>query len=214
MTISEIETTLSTLRTRHQNLDEAMLTTLLSAGGWDAGSINDAIQLFRGTPKQPVLEKEMPTFPVVETLSILPPRVDEQHLLSSHDESDEVVAKEVTEPLEKEPERQSLIPPVEVTSNEGAYIPDNLPLKPFESTAHVWPFSRYKEVFHGEVMPQKTEAAPESAAGPQAEGHEPKKPEKPSTPMSGKDEKLIVMACTMLLLVLLLLWYMYRNGRM
>ena len=35
-----------------------------------------------------------------------------------------------------------------------AIIPPNLPLLPFESSPHVWSFSRSPAVFHGEVMPQ------------------------------------------------------------
>ena len=76
------------------------------------------------------------------------------------------VAKEVDPVVEvvapvarvhKEPE--SLIVHTEdiplVREKKETEIPANLPLLPFESSSHVWSFSRYKDVFHGETMPEK-----------------------------------------------------------
>jgi hypothetical protein len=255
MTINEIETTLHTLEARHPTLDEAMLVTLLTAGGWDDASIKDAVALFRkGTYKENQVQKT-----VQETSSpaqILPIMVDIDHRILEHNPEDVIVEnKKITEGVHstqeiiKIEEPQSLIEPIEVLpmrSHEDE-LPHNLPLRPFESTTHVWPFSRYKDVFHGEVMPTKALEQDKKPRGrleirePEAESKiEIQKPIEKEvirervietqkiiekhvvvdhvhlerTPLTGKDEKLIVLASTMLLAVLLLLGYMYSNGRL
>lgn len=100
-----------------------------------------------------------------------------------------------------------------IKENIHTLPPDNLPLRPFEKTNHVWPFSRYKDVFYGEVMPIEN---------PTLTKEEKKLVEKQQieevyiekTPMTEKDKELILIASTMLFIVLLLLGYMYLNGRL
>jgi hypothetical protein len=46
MTLHEIEETLQILRKRHAGLNEAMLVTLLRAGGWEEKQIEEAKVVF------------------------------------------------------------------------------------------------------------------------------------------------------------------------
>jgi hypothetical protein len=113
-----------------------------------------------------------------------------------------------------------------------ADIPEDLPLLPFESSPHVWSFSRYKNVFHGErasgrdaekpqvdFLEQKKEAFP-SIAKPQVTPFVPVKKEDDQevelqkTPLTRGDESLVVLAGVMLLVIILILGYMYSNGRL
>lgn len=103
-------------------------------------------------------------------------------------------------------------------------IPANLPLLPFESSPHVWSFSRYKDVFHGEVMADpvtvhSTETKTETAlVQPVAETEVPLVPLEEviveKVPMDKQDESLVVLAAFMLLVIILILGYMYSNGRL
>ena len=234
MTISEIESTLKTLETRHPKLDEAMLVTLLRAGGWEEKVIQEAIMVFRGGGKKSTPEVKM--FQVTETSHVLPEIVHTDHLLVSHtDGSTAMVNLEKTHTeahientVTEIVEPQSLIEPVvTVVPPQEAELPDNLPLRPFESTSQVWPFSRYKDVFHGEVMPgsasEDSKWTPEPVRVFARQEAQAKVIEKhivvdhvriSRTPLSSKDEKLIVLTCTMLLMIVLLLVYMYSNGRL
>lgn len=120
---------------------------------------------------------------------------------------------------EQSSEPQSLILPevVQRVASEHVSPPDNLPLKPFETTPHVWPFSKYKEVFHGEVMTPLSEG--ERVLVKQITNEErntavvPKKITIKRTGFDGEDEGLIFLTATTLLIILLLLAYMYSNGR-
>ncbi len=253
MTINEIETTLHTLEARHPTLDEAMLVTLLTAGGWDDASIKDAVALFRkGTGQTSVANVSVTK--TVETVQTLPEIVDIEHRIMEHNPEDIVVEEkkvthevQTTQTLIKSQEPQSLIEPLVTTPVRSPEdeLPHNLPLRPFESTTHVWPFSRYKDVFHGEVMPTKAsqedkKLKPRLEIREQELEREVQKPIEKEvvrervietqkiiekhvvvdhvhierTPLTGKDEKLIILASTMLLAVLLLLGYMYSNGRL
>lgn len=90
--------------------------------------------------------------------------------------------------------------------------PENLPLKPFESTPHVWPFSKYKEVFHGETMPvihQEEVTTPAVSIGNVL-----KKSKIKRIGFGGEDENLLFLTGITLLVILLLLAYMYSNGRL
>lgn len=116
-------------------------------------------------------------------------------------------------------EPQSLIIP-EVTHRtvpDQATPPENLPLKPFEATSHVWPFSKYKEVFHGEVMTPLSESERALVKEVTKENIDtvvvPKKITVKRTGFDGEDEGLIFLTATTLLIILLLLAYMYSNGR-
>lgn len=123
------------------------------------------------------------------------------------------------EKKEKKEEPQSLIVPKkqEESSIKKVDPPENLPLKPFESAPHVWPFSKYKEVFHGDVMPV---LAPEERIlvkeNTKKEEVSPvvKKIKIKRTGFDGEDEGLIFLTGTTLLIILLLLAYMYSNGRL
>ena len=213
MTLNEIQSTLDTLRIRHSNLDEQMLTTLLYASGWDDRAVHDAITLFHG---RKIVEAPSVKDTSLEEKNILPEMAHIDHTLLAHNEDQETVSIEeekqeskiIEEKHESEP--QSLIVPErDLSYKKDNELPSNLPLRPFETTHHIWPFSRYKDVFYGEVMPILKKDEKEMAEKNIIEHIHLE-----STPLTKNDEKLIVLACTMLLVILLLLGYMYSNGRL
>lgn len=223
MTIYEIESTLQSLRLRHPDLDEVMLTTLLLAAGWDDRSRNDALAVFRGRSSV-VPEIKMESFPLIQTEPVLPPVIEGDHLLLSHNqESEEAIVTSVVPPVvvEKIPiiqqveELQSLIiPPVQpVVPKQEVEPPHNLPLRPFETTPHIWSFARYKDVFHGDVMPQKKVKVIQSKPTLVPVFVPVNTSQTDVIPLDKKDESLVVLASLCLLIILLLLGYMYSNGR-
>lgn len=289
MTIAEIESTLNKLRSLHTNLDEGALITLLTAGGWEEKSIQEAVSIFRSTVHvqplttvsplattkevvsnanshldvesvppvnvvKPVLEnksneeivyydstgneekkvqldindtnsvervqheksgtnsttispslngeEKMVTpsveVPVAQILSVIPPVVVQSH--------DVIISNEPQSLVSPTSEQSSSVKPVE--------IPDDLPMRPFESAPHIWPFSKYKQVFHGDVMPPLSEEERILA-------NKNMPPKKVLTKkvvvkragFDGEDEGLILMTGFSLLVIILLLAYMYSNGR-
>ncbi len=127
-------------------------------------------------------------------------------------------------------------------SQTWSELPDNLPLVPFESAPHVWSFGRYKDTFFAEskVEDKKVESVNTSDAYVQEKKEVPplaptvteiSKPtvisQPPSskngtkveidfekTPISKGEESLVVLAGIMLLAIMLILGYMYGNGRL
>ena len=242
MTLHEIEQTLDTLRTRHPGLDESMLVTLLRSGGWEEKQVEEARMMFKvGGQQDSSSEETHISLPPIETELVLPPTVDDKHLLVAHNE-EAVSVQEDTQPVEPvEPveevihtiptvsvvEEQSLVSSAPVQSIEVRDgLPHNLPLRPFETSEHIWPLSRYKDVFYGNATQEShtetaqpeiktTTAVEERVAYTRPIKVQPFIPTQttPSEPSPG-DEKLVIMACVMLLIILLLLGYMYSNGRL
>lgn len=121
----------------------------------------------------------------------------------------------LNEEKQKNTEPQSLIEHKEDTRviSKEVEPPMNLPLKPFESSPHVWPFSKYKDVFHGETMPEIKEQEKKITGNTSSESVQ----EKNTIRISGfdrEDESLIVLTGVALLVIILLLVYMYSNGRL
>lgn len=225
MTLHEIEETLAELIKRHPGLDEKLLVTLLRAGGWEEKTIEEAKTLFasRGDPK------EQQALPTLQEEPLLMPEIGTDHLL-------EEGTQEKEEPVS---EPQSLIKeetPASVSKKEE--LPHNLPLRPFETSEHIWPFSRYKDVFYGESEESFVPASPPKSFANETTAPLPLKETKapavspvsspaPSAPLAAGgeihitpvpktkgDEKLVMMASIMLLSILLMLGYMYGNGRL
>lgn len=254
MTLHEIEETLQSLQSRHEGLNEGMLVTLLRAGGWEEKNIQEAVLLFRsgGVVKEGQPKKETETLPSIQEEPVFPAPVDEKHLLLDHNKDDQnpeegIVAAPEFSPA---PEPQSLIQnqdaPVRQKKDE---LPHNLPIRPFETSDHVWPFSRYRDVFFGEiegeikeaqaaVVPDEAEkgnvkeevqmenpivVSPENPVNDKKEvavlqpiivpAPVPQKELAPA-PLTKTDERLVVIAAIMLVAILLLLGYMYSNGRL
>jgi hypothetical protein len=212
-----------------------MLVTLLTAGGWDGAMIRDALTIYSSTKDKQDSTTSGLLFPATEKDNVLPEIADNTHSLLEHNPemfSTETVLQE-KEKTEGEP--QSLIDTVIEKPNlqkEEQEIPDNLSIRPFESTENVWPFSRYKDVFHGDTMVKTNEKIEKEEEKPKVPipttiqaTEEPKKHiiEKhividkiriAKTPLSRKEEGLVILASTMLVLVIMLLSYMYINGRL
>lgn len=236
MTLHEIEQTLDTLRTRHPGLDEAMLVTLLRSGGWEEKQVEEARMMFKtGSPQSASKEEYLP-LPTVETEMVLPLPVDDKHLLFAHNDEAAVEVHEKQEapevkPIEMAPivpvvEPQSLVSSAPIQRGEVRDgLPHNLPLRPFETSEHIWPLSRYKDVFYGNSPDESSTEikSEEKVSAPVTEKRVDYAPERvqsftpnqtPSPQTSAGDEKLVIMACVMLLVILLLLGYMYSNGRL
>lgn len=219
--------------------------TLLQAGGWDERDIVDAKTLFKARAfsqqKATPLKQEETT-----EEKLLPDGIDPSHLLLDHNDQ---VPMKVEEKSASSEETPSLL--VESSASvQKEEFPHNLPLRPFETSEHIWSFSRYRDVFHGEPEVQKTESPHESArtekesdptdasvqtptpkevkgemvtAGvfkpsPVSFSVPPEKqieaPHPSNLKGSHTDENLVILACFMLFVVLLLLGYMYSNGRL
>lgn len=91
-------------------------------------------------------------------------------------------------------------------NNSKDELPSALPLRLFEDSTHVWPFSLYKKVFHNNESTSKVETKEtETRREHKHFGH---------NPLTKKDEELILVIGTMLIIILLLLAYMYSNNRL
>ena len=126
MTITEIENILQTLRTRHLNLDEQTLTTLLIAGGWEEKVRQDALTLFKssqGSVKKDTTvssrEKENKThykssLPVIEEEGVvsIPLQVVNQNNLVTTEEK--VIPQKIVEVQEVQEKK----PPLEVATQQ------------------------------------------------------------------------------------------------
>jgi hypothetical protein len=197
MTINEIESTLHTLEKRHPNLTEEMLLTLLRSSGWEEKVIQEALVIFKTTRALPDGHQE----------TITP-----SQQVNNQPEAIKPAINKVNEP-------QSLVSPIPVQSVPTTTVspPDNLPLKPFESSDHVWPLSRYNDVFHGDVPPILSRAESklvEEHKEEHKDEHPPKTIKLKRTGFDGEDEGLIALTGISLFVVLLLLAYMYSNGRL
>ena len=128
-------------------------------------------------------------------------------------------------------EPQSLIKHEEflpkTSSQKVVAIPEDLPLLPFESSPHNWSFSHYKDVFHGggvensnhtdnpEIIKKEiVSIRPTSVQVMSKVFKEPIEVDLERVPMDKKDESLVFLAGTMLLVIILILGYMYSNGRL
>lgn len=223
MNLHEIEETLHILKSRHSDLDEQMLVTLLRGGGWEEKHIQDALFLFRSKGVTPNAGSP-PELPPVQSEPVFEPQVDGNHLLVGQTE---LPVPEKGE--EAVPVVESLVTsaPEHVLSKDE--LPHNLPLRPFETSDHVWPFSRYRDVFYGEQelkveepepvqeqkqpVPLETKKEENVPVQPKPVASEPEVELIP-VPLSKGDEGLVFLACIMLIAVLFLLGYMYSNGRL
>ncbi len=217
MTISELENTLQSLLQRHPNLDEAMLTTLLASGGWDEKTIQEALVLFRGMAKLSPSSSPAPVPSTLVSQQVIPPvkqevvaqKVVVEEVLQAS--SPNIAPVPIQSVQEKPKEPESLITPPEVPFvSKQISPPDNLPLKPFETTSKVIPLAEYKEVFHNE----KEEVATPAPLPVTKEEKDTVKVTVKRSGFDGEDEGLIVLTGFMLLIILLLLTYMYTNGRL
>lgn len=200
MNLNEIENTVQSLINRHPNLDDALLKVLLSSGGWDEKMISYAVGIYHHSKGEELLPKLEEKF--------LPEEVPIDHLLVERN-------TEVINDLPKEP--QSLLSQSvgtilvsKMRTEKDLELPHDLPLRPFESTTHVWPFARYKEVFYGDVMPERLTVEEKKLA----KQHKAENIFLKRVPMTKKERESLIFVSTMLLIVLLLLGYMYYNGRL
>lgn len=121
--------------------------------------------------------------------------------------------------------------PVRRVEQKNVEIPGNLPLLPFESSPHIWSFSKYKDMFHKEsphkeevqlitVMPKEEKSsvtAPIKVLQEVAVSAPRVKDEEVTlekAPMTKGDESLVFLAGMMLFAIILILGYMYSNGRL
>lgn len=312
MTLQELETILDTLTSRHPNIDETTLLTLLRSGGWEEKIVRDAITLFSlrksthiDKPRIALQEKPQLDLPEAPNGSHLLPVADTHQVIedilanpSQYRDEEEDTYRDVSFVETKEeqahndteisteqlaqtslesdshsdvsendvslenklqskesdveneetkdtqaiynsentqenvisPDAPSLIKEDISDNSKTDIIPHNLPLRPFESLPHVWSFSQYKKLFHGEeeeveVKKQSNDAVDkkniEVPQKPFSQNETKQNEHKDTgkivfekTPKSKSEESLLIIACVMLAIILLFLGYMYSNGRL
>lgn len=104
-----------------------------------------------------------------------------------------------------------------VSSSTSAFkkneLPENLPLKVYEHSPHAIPFSQYRDTVYGIIEEEQEGGAYEEGSSiivPEVEINS------TSTKVSAfeAETKLVILASVMLLTIMLLLGYMYTNGRL
>lgn len=245
MNLTEIKHAVEKIVALNPGITKERLTTLLVASGWEMGSIQEALVLYETiTPDLPAphvvaedhrISEHTTTLPKDDIVSLSKPEetpiVPEEVYIAPVVDVPEIVhvEQQSAQPLQEEP--QSHIPetlPEEIPTpkKDAPEIPDELPLRPFEGSPHVWSFSKYKAMFFGDDAPQPE---PPVVTPPTPQVTEPVtvhreevvhqhvhvtvpvvfKPE----PLSQKDKQLVITASVLLLVILLMLWYMYSQGR-
>lgn len=245
MNLTEIKHAVEKIVALNPGITKERLTTLLVASGWEMGSIQEALVLYETiTPDLPAphvvaedhrISEHATTLPKDDIVSLSEPEetpiVPEEVYIAPVVDVPEVVHVEQqgAQPLQEEP--QSHIPetlPEEIPTpkKDAPEIPDELPLRPFEGSPHVWSFSKYKALFSGDdtshpeppvVIPQVPQVAEPVTVHREEVVHQHVhvtvpvvfKPE----PLSQKDKQLVITASVLLLVILLMLWYMYSQGR-
>lgn len=203
-------------------------------------AIIDAVAVYRGKylPKQESsISTNTKLLPNIQEKPVFVPEVEVGHLLLDHyenkgdDYTDTHPSLDVQH-TEAQSEPVSLVvPPPAFTIKRIEEPPHNLPVKPYEQTAHVWSFARFKSIFFGDsvasdetIVEEHHEEAKKIIPLPVVEQ---KKPvvaviqshdsshviEMKSTPLSRDEYRLVLLASMMLLAILLLLGYMYGHGR-
>ena len=184
-----------------------------------------------------VTKNKIETPPVVVDLT-LAKEILEINDSKEQKQTEQIFKDDPTPLVEKMPEAVSLIlheDTRKVKSEEKIVeLPNNLPLLPFESSPHIWPFSKYKDVFHNEslvrepiqvitVMPRiekvdKEHTEEKLFIQDQERGDIYNKKDKEvivkKVQLSRQDESLVFLAGVMLLVIILILGYMYSNGRL
>ncbi len=182
----------------------------------------------------PVLAIEEPTTPVPIVTEVLMPEV-KTIVVTQEVVATEPILQAVEEEVtllgedRRQKDKESLITHEEIVAVvprvvREEKIPENLPLLPFESSPHVWSFSRYKDVFHGEVMPDKIEPEYHQVSITPLESlpqkhvvHDVSLEDEivvEKIPLNKEDESLVFLAGVMLLGIILILGYMYSHGRL
>ncbi len=310
MTLTEIENVLQSLSARHQNLNEELLITLLTAGGWEEKYIKDACALFKTMPKKvlpspvaeekpiqysvnnnhpnenmgdivaspqsvntntsikseeqniytqpsavPVLTEQIHITKSENTVNVatiktgemvyyngngeeevlLPSIPDDQVVENGHnltkENQDKIflvgdITNKTSTPIEEgQVLPESLIVPPPQKKEPNALPPENLPVKPFDSSPHFWSFAKYKEVFDAKAhideasivasqSVQKNSKLVSTVEDVQKKDIVIKSSTRTKrTGFDAEDEGLIFLTATTLLIILLLLAYMYSNGR-
>lgn len=212
MRINEIQSTLDQLKERHPKLNEGLISTLLGAGGWDERSIKEAIALFKSN-------QENLSLPHQDNISFL----ELPNLLLNEKNKDEDLAKEKP--------KESLVASLAANLfakkvKVKATLPDDLPLKPFDSSPNVWSFSRYKDIFYGsekeeeieeeEISPKKIvkKVKTDNQSGGVQKKFKITEVTLEKVPVTTEDEGIIASIGMFLLIVILMVIYMYLNGRL
>jgi hypothetical protein len=242
MNLFDVKNALETIVRLNPRLSKEKLVVLLDGAGWNKTNIEEAIMLFTSmTPElpDPVLgadhllddpqriseeakqvaykKPEVVATPKKDTKRFEIPHISALPIFSFGRKKSKPKVSEVTEPVYLE--AKDTIPS----------LPEDLPLKPFDSSPHTWTLSTYKDLFHGsEVMtetPQQNvlDITPSLEMKPDTSLRE-KIPSQPvysapkqramRDPLSGDDMSLTVVVSLLFLVILLLLGYMYGNHRL
>jgi hypothetical protein len=157
MNLTEIKHAVEKIVALNPGITKERLTTLLVASGWEMGSIQEALVLYETiTPDLPAphvvaedhrISEHTTTLPKDDIVSLSKPEetpiVPEEVYIAPVVDVPEIVhvEQQSAQPLQEEP--QSHIPetlPEEIPTpkKDAPEIPDELPLRPFEGSPHVW----------------------------------------------------------------------------
>ena len=177
------------------------------------------------------------TIPVVvpeKIVEVLSPKASPNSVVDTPASKMPLVTLQVQpEPVTKEPESLIIHEDIPDTrpGDKVVEIPGNLPLLPFESSPHIWSFSHYKDIFHGGASEKeeiKVITVMPTEKKQQESVYQQLIPEKPlikkvmlneevtieATPYSREDRSLVFLAGAMLFVIIMILGYMYSNGRL
>lgn len=232
----DIQNALSKILSDHQGLTKTKLTLLLEAANWDTEDRHTALQIFDETPAQKVIDevavpKEIVPEKVNEEVKVEKgveeSKISEDHVVIPYEShfpiaKDEHVAeltlshedallqpepvKSMTQTVPQETKKE--VKPVG-TYDSREMLPPNLPVRPFASSAKSIPFAHFGRFFtpHTEVMPPApVHYAPPLVQRPRLQIH--------FNSVRKEDMSLVVTAIAMFLVLILLLGYMYSNGRL
>ncbi len=212
MNLFDVKNALETIVRLNPGIKEERLIVLLQAANWDHAHIDEAVILFRGM-----------------TPEISAPQVDEKHLLAQHEEAPQSVSFDAVIPSPDKAPIASPYPPKEAEPIAThvpleEHLPASLPVKPFDASPQVLTFSKYKDMYHGgEIVPvlQKGGRTIISSSTGEELVHIPNTgfiPKRyvfdPTEPLTGTDVSLVFIVSMLIIIIVLLMGYMYTNGRL
>jgi len=195
--LQDINLALTNLTRIHEGLSEEKLNMLLSAAGWEKKDIDDAVLMW----KNGEIGKEITE------------RIEEEkkeEVSKSPDVNKTPANTAETVKVDPSLKKEEKIP------NPEDHLPHNLPLRPYESSFVTVPFSDYRKRFTSPVITESREnLPPKKIAEEQINISKPSyEEEKISSPLHSEDKVLVLIASSLFLVLMILLGYMYSNGRL
>jgi hypothetical protein len=222
MRLHEIELALKSILHINKDLNKERLQTLLEAAGWEEGDIRDAIIMWETESLAPVDEIDSDHLLSSSTVEMLP-EIKVEKVLSEPTPKEELFPAredayipEVTGQAEKKEEAPTILPAPSIPEKQPRTtkeedLPRDLPLRPYDSSYVTVPLEDYEKRFAPHITPPEK---PAPAATPVVHIAKASFEEaRMGAPLEKEDKYIVVLAIIMFLVLMLLLGYMYSNGR-